>query len=85
MSAGADENPEFASIIMLAICEFICGLWTSAMSAFSIYTGAVISAKHARNGLTTLCSMGMLACILFSLLGNPKFRTANRIHSRALT
>ncbi|CDJ53850.1 hypothetical protein, conserved [Eimeria brunetti] len=72
-----------ACLLLLAICEFGCGVCASAMSAFSIYTGKVLSPRDAANGLITLTSFGMVACLLFTLFGNPKFRFAKSIHSRA--
>lgn len=80
----ADRDREFVSIIIVAVCEFICGICATAMSALSIYTGKRILASGAGNGLITLCAFGMVACLGFALLGNPKFYMAKRLRSRSM-
>ncbi|KAL8439928.1 hypothetical protein Efla_004853 [Eimeria flavescens] len=82
--SDAEQNRDSASIILLALCEFVCGLWALAMSAFSVYTGKTMAAAEVGNGLITLCSFGMGASLIFSLFGNPKLRMARRLKSRAL-
>ncbi|KAL8275782.1 hypothetical protein Esti_000345 [Eimeria stiedai] len=80
----ADQSRDSASIILLTLCEFICGLWALAMGAFSMYTGRTIAAAEVGNGLITLCCFGMGASLVFSLFGNPKFRMARKLNSRAM-
>ncbi|CDJ57302.1 hypothetical protein, conserved [Eimeria maxima] len=75
---------ESVCILLLAVCEFGCGICASAMSAFSIYTGRVLVPRVASNGFITQMSFGMGACLLFTLIGNAKFRIAKSIKSRAL-
>ncbi|OEH74829.1 hypothetical protein cyc_06761 [Cyclospora cayetanensis] len=80
---GKEHNRDSVCIILLAICEFGCGVCGAAMSAFSIYMGAVLDARQVANGLITLCAVGTAACLFFSLLGNPKYRIGKKLCSRA--
>ncbi|CDJ64459.1 hypothetical protein, conserved [Eimeria necatrix] len=79
----SDKQRDSVCVLLLAVCEFGCGVCASAMSAFSIYTGKILLAQDATNGFITLLSFGMGACLPFSLFGNPKFRNAKKINSRA--
>ncbi|CDI80335.1 hypothetical protein, conserved [Eimeria praecox] len=83
-SQGTANGRDSVCILFLAICEFGCGVCASAMSAFSIYTGKVLGPRDAANGLITQLSFGMGACLLFTIFGNPKFRIAKSINSRAV-
>ncbi|CDJ27562.1 uncharacterized protein EMH_0088570 [Eimeria mitis] len=84
LNQGTDNGRDSVCILILSVCEFGCGACASAMSAFSIYTGKILAPRDASNGLITVLSFGMGACLLFTLLGNPKFHIAKSINSRAV-